>query len=69
MFYVQTSALPPRMHQNLTKYGMFCKKNNQLPTKSHVELKDNFNIDTILELLVSVNKPPPPSQTAGTAVP
>jgi hypothetical protein len=41
MFYVQTSTLPPRMHQKLTKHGKFCKQNNQLPTKTHVELKDN----------------------------
>jgi hypothetical protein len=31
------------MHQKLTKYGRFCKQNNQLLTKSHVELKDNSN--------------------------
>ena len=41
MFYVQTSTLPPRMHQKLTKHERFCKQNNQLPTKTHVELKDN----------------------------
>ena len=29
------------MHLNLTKHGRFCKQNNQLPTKSHDELKDN----------------------------
>ena len=29
------------MHQKLTKHGRFCKQNNQLPIKSHVELKDN----------------------------
>jgi hypothetical protein len=29
------------MHQKLTKHGRFFKQNNQLPTKSHVELKDN----------------------------
>jgi hypothetical protein len=32
---------PLGMHQKLTKHGRFCKKNNQLPTNSHVELKDN----------------------------
>jgi hypothetical protein len=32
------------MHQKLTKHGRFCKQNNQLPTKSHVELKDTSNI-------------------------
>jgi hypothetical protein len=41
MFFVQTSTIPPCMHQKLTKHGRFCKQNNQLPTKSHVELKDN----------------------------
>jgi hypothetical protein len=41
MFFVQTSTPPPRMHQKLTKHGKFCKQNNQLPTKSHDELKDN----------------------------
>ena len=44
MFFVQTSTLPPRMHHKLTKHGRFCKQNNQLPTKTHVELKDNSNI-------------------------
>jgi hypothetical protein len=44
MFYVKTSTLPPRMHQKLTEHGKICKQNNQLPTKSHVELKDNSNI-------------------------
>jgi hypothetical protein len=43
MFFVQTSTLPPHMHQKLTKHGKFYKQNNQLPTKSHVELKDNSN--------------------------
>jgi hypothetical protein len=41
MFFVQTSTLPPRMHHKLTKHGRFCKQNNQLPTKTHVESKDN----------------------------
>jgi len=45
MFYVQTSTLPPRMNQKLTKHEIFCKQNNQLPTKSHVEWKDNSNGD------------------------
>jgi hypothetical protein len=30
------------MHQKHTKHGRFCKQNNQLPTKSHDELKDNY---------------------------
>ena len=29
------------MHQNFTKHERFCEQNNQLPTKIHVELKDN----------------------------
>jgi hypothetical protein len=41
MSYLQTSTLPPRMHHKLTKHGRFCKQNNQLPTKTHVELKEN----------------------------
>ena len=41
MFFVQTSTLPPHIHQEVTKHGKFCKQNNQLPTKIHVELEDN----------------------------
>ena len=41
MCFVQTSTPPPHMHQKLTKHKRFCKQNNQLPTKSHDELKDN----------------------------
>jgi hypothetical protein len=44
MSFVQTSTLPPRMHQKLPKHGRFCKQNNQLPAKSHVELKDEINV-------------------------
>jgi hypothetical protein len=29
------------MHHKLTKHGRFCNQNNQLPTKTHVELKDD----------------------------
>jgi hypothetical protein len=29
------------MHHKLIKHGRFWKQNNQLPTKTHVELKDN----------------------------
>jgi hypothetical protein len=43
MLFVQTSTPPPRMHQKLTKHERFCEQNNQLPTKSHDELKDNSN--------------------------
>ena len=41
MFFVQTSTRPPNMHLKLTKHGRFCKQNNQLPTESYDELKDN----------------------------
>ena len=34
------------MHPKLTKHGRFSKQNNQLPTKSHDELKDNSNVRT-----------------------
>jgi len=29
------------MHRKLTKYRRCCKQNNQLPTKSRTDLKDN----------------------------
>ena len=32
------------MHQNLTEHGKCCMRNNQLPTKTPVELNDNSNI-------------------------
>jgi hypothetical protein len=51
MFFVQTSTLPPHMHQKLTKHGRFCKQNNQLPTKSHDELEDNSNTYNYLFVL------------------
>jgi hypothetical protein len=50
MFIVQTSTLPSRMHHKLTKHGRFCKQNNQLPTKTHVELKGNSNVHQALYL-------------------
>ena len=34
----------------LTKHGRFCKQNNQLPTKTHAELKDNSNINHVSRL-------------------
>ena len=37
------------MHLKLTKHGRFCKKNNQLLTKIHDELKDNFITKFIVE--------------------
>jgi hypothetical protein len=36
MFFVQTSTLPPNMHNISTKHGWYCMQNNQLPVKSHV---------------------------------
>ena len=41
MFFVRTFTRLQNMHLNLTKHGRFCKQNNELPTKSHDELKDN----------------------------
>ena len=41
MFFVQTSTLPSSMHQKLAKHGMCCMQNNQLPTKTHVEVEHN----------------------------
>jgi hypothetical protein len=32
------------MHQILTKHEKLCKQNNQLPTESRVELKDNSDV-------------------------
>ena len=32
------------MDLKLTKHESFCKRNNQLPTKSHDELKNNYNV-------------------------
>jgi len=42
------------MHHKLTKYGRFCKQNNQLPTKTHVELKDNSNMKQLTKLHMSI---------------
>jgi len=53
MFFMQTATPPPRMHQKLTKHGKFCKQNNQLPTKTRVELKDNSNINIFIGLLTT----------------
>ena len=41
MFFVEISALPPKVHQKLTKHGRCCMQNNQLLTKSYVDFKDN----------------------------
>ena len=40
MFFVQTFTLIPRMHPKLTEYEMSCMQNNQLLTKTLVELRD-----------------------------
>ena len=40
MFLVETSTLTPSMHRQLTIYGRYCMQDNQLLTKSHVELED-----------------------------
>ena len=41
MFFIQTSTLPPSMHQQFTKYRRCCMQINQLPTKGDVEWEDN----------------------------
>jgi hypothetical protein len=53
MFFVQTSTLPPHMHQKLTKHGRFYKQNNQLPAKSHDELKGN-SIKYVKHLIINM---------------
>ena len=50
MFYAQTSTPHPSMHRILTEHGRWCMQNNQLPTKSHVELEDNSNLSVIIIL-------------------
>ena len=35
------------MHTKHTKHGKFCKQNNQLPIKTHVELEDNSNVSNL----------------------
>ena len=40
-------TLTSSMHQKFTEHGTFCIQNNQLPTKSPVELKDN-SIDRLI---------------------
>ena len=42
---------PPNMYLNVTKHGRFCKQNNQLPTKSHNDVKDNSNNTKYAQLL------------------
>ena len=42
VFFVEISTLPPSMHSKLTQYGRCNLQNNQLRTKTHVELGDNY---------------------------
>ena len=50
MFFIETSTRPPNMHLKLTKHGRYCKQNNQLPTKSPDELKDNSIEHNLLQI-------------------
>ena len=52
MFFVQHDL--QHMNLKLTKHKRFCKQNNQIPTKSHDELKDN---STVLSKLGQVFMP------------
>jgi hypothetical protein len=40
-FFIQTSTPTPSMHRKHHGHGKFCIHNNQLPTRTLVELKDN----------------------------
>ena len=42
MFFVQTSATTPSMHQKLTEHGKYYTQNNQLLTKTLHELTDHL---------------------------
>ena len=44
MSFIQTSTLTPSMHPKLTEHGKLCMRNNQLPTKTLVELMDNSSM-------------------------
>jgi hypothetical protein len=57
MLSVQTTTPTPSMHLKLTEHGKCCIQNNQLPTISSVEFKDNSNINTLFPLstLIVVN--------------
>ena len=50
MFFVQSPKPTPSMHQKLTKLGTCCMQNNQLPTKSPIELEDNSRKVCVLHL-------------------
>jgi hypothetical protein len=54
------------MHQKLTKHEKFCKQINQLPTKSHVELKDNSIMHQISSLYLALVDQKSGSTVSGT---
>jgi hypothetical protein len=41
MFFIQTFTSTQNLHWKPTEHGKFSKQNNQLPTKTPIELKDN----------------------------
>jgi hypothetical protein len=41
LFFLQTSTPTPSMHQKLIEHGKNCMQNNQLQTKTPVELEDD----------------------------
>ena len=45
--YLGTSHDLQRMHLKLTKHGRFCKQKQLSPYQTHVELKDNSNVDNL----------------------
>lgn len=42
------------MHWNLSKHGRFCMHNNQVLTRSHVELEGNYNVHIYSQKIFSV---------------
>ena len=48
MFFVQTSTLPPSMHQNLTEHGRCFMQIRKLLTKIHVELDESSRHENIM---------------------
>ena len=57
-FFIWTSTLPSSIHRQLTKHRWCCMQNNQLPTKSHVELKDYISFLQELDCLFWKHKIP-----------
>ena len=47
MFFVQTSTLPPSMHQKISEHGKYCLQNNQLSTQRHIKLEDNSKVEKL----------------------